>query len=271
MQATTYKLSITSTWLLLLAIVLAGAGILIASSEDDPPVYGFTNETCDSERSMYFPRLSSLIAFDGETDGFGNTWNFGSYLEADASSYECHLVEFEEITVKGTRSSSSGRGFGAAGGGGGGRSSGGTGPGGNPAPENPADEFTEDKAEEIKSCWEEKVSEEDLDGWDSDAEADDISSWRNARGSAPGYGHTQGTSEGPGGELLTIGVTIYTDVIAAETRATFEHLVAFVQMHEKIHVFQYLREASDDDGITLPSPYEQHEMEVQAHNYSYAW
>ena len=42
-------------------------------------------------------------------------------------------------------------------------------------------------------------------------------------------------------------------------------------MHEKVHVFQFLRESGDDDGNSLPSPYELHEMEVQARNFAYDW
>ncbi|MYI78289.1 MAG: hypothetical protein F4077_11180 [Gammaproteobacteria bacterium] len=42
-------------------------------------------------------------------------------------------------------------------------------------------------------------------------------------------------------------------------------------MHEEVHYQQYWREANDDDGRLLPSPYEWYDNEVEAWKRAYEW
>lgn len=244
----------TSMWLPLV-VVLAGTSILIASAEAEyDPVYGFTDISC-TYNLEYFINMEAMDDYSSANNG----WEYNSYIKVSDPNNCVEVVRVEgqqDEDEEEEEESTPGGGTGAP-----------------PISANPADYFSETDAEELKSCWEEKVAEANLEGWDSDAE--DIASWfvtwQNVRGTAAGYGHTEGSTTGHGDGLISLNVSIFTDMIANESWGTFDHLAAFAQMHEKVHVFQFLRESGDDDGITLPSPYELHEMEVQANLFSYAW
>lgn len=81
---------------LLVALTALGLTALASADDDDPPVFGFTNETCSSLDYMWFPNTDALHAYDGTEDSNGYTWDFGSYIE-DIENYEC----IELVKVKG--------------------------------------------------------------------------------------------------------------------------------------------------------------------------
>lgn len=279
MRATLHKL-LTGLFLGVLAIF--GITTLSSSSSGDTRVWGFTNETCNSEWSMLFQSFAEMLEYDGTTDQWGMTWNFESYYksaEVNAGIVTCHLVGQVDPTIVVAKPKPK------------------IIPPPPPPPQVPAkpqepppgtetetepeSELSQSKLDELKLCWEQKVSLAELEGWD--AEIVDDAAWTIGEGgdvkgknAAHGYGYTKMTKWTPKDKkkkpFQTMTVYIYTDTILSDKkRFNPKHLAIYAQMHEKYHVFQGKREAADDDGRLLPSPYEWYEMEVEAYKYVDIW
>ena len=278
MKATIHKL-LTGAFLVVLTVF--GFTVLSSIDHEDTRVWGFTNETCNSEWSMLFQSLAEMLEYEGRTDQWGMTWNFESYYkssEVNAGIVKCHLVGQVDPTIVVAKPKPK------------------IIPPPPPPPQVPAkpqeppppstepeqkSELSQSKLDDLKLCWEQKVSLAELEGWDKDIVDD--ASWvieegGDVKGSHPanGYGYTEIQKRIPLDKkkkpYQKIIVKIYTDTILSDKkRFNPKHLAIYTQMHEKYHVFQGKREAIDDDGRMLPSPYEWYEMEVEAYKYADSW
>lgn len=104
MRATIHRL-LTSAFLV--ALVVFGMTALSSSSTHyTGPVYGFTDQYCESEHYKWFRNVGALIAADGKADPESGDpdriWNYGSYIEAEDATYTCYLLEYEEVQAVGT-------------------------------------------------------------------------------------------------------------------------------------------------------------------------
>lgn len=92
MRATLHRLLAGAS---LVVLTVFGLTVLSLIDPDDTKVWGFTNETCNSEWSMLFHSLEEMLEYEGTTDQWGMTWNFESYYksaEINAGIVTCHLV-----------------------------------------------------------------------------------------------------------------------------------------------------------------------------------
>lgn len=261
---------------ILVALTVFGLTALTSSSTDsaDPPVWGFTDRSCQSEDYKWFENLGALIAADGKKDpdatgeDADKIWHWRSYIEDGDHSHTCHLVEYEEVVVIGVVPKGSiipAPAPGTYGGGGGG--GGGGGEARTPA-QKQADEFTKEKLDELKECWEEKADTvtKKIKGWNPDAIGATEVTWAVQHGEDQ-FGLAFHDARVLNDELL-IDVTIYPHGIAAwltptAATETFDHVATFGQIHETFHIGQF--KARFDATGSLPKPYEYWDLEVQAH------
>ena len=227
---------------------------------------------------MIFLSLDDMIRYDGTTDQWGMTWDFKSYYKA-AELYDlilkCYpwdknLVDPVDTKTKRTRPKTP------------------VTPEPPPPPEptpqqppppaNPADGFTQEDADALKTCWEEKAinlrSQKKIEGY----KPKDLVSisrgsgaiWKNVSGRIGAIAYTiPDVQTIDGKKHLSINVELWTDGITAEIQKypgmhfQYNHLATYGQMQETFHVAQ-VKKLFDDENRE-PHPYEYWEMEVDSH------
>ena len=230
-----------------IVVALAGTGILIASIEtENDPVYGFTDVSC-TYNLKYFTTMDEMEAYSDANNG----WEYNSYIELSEPD-KC----VEVVRVEGRRLEEEDEDEDTAPG------------GGRTQPANPADNFTQQDADNLKSCWEEKaIAIEDLENWV--AEATTAATWKIERGKR---GVAYLDFEIKNGNL-EITASLHTDgiaeIVAQRPRLVFNHLATYGQMHETVHIGQLLKIFNERGS--LPEPYEYWQMEVDGHNTSEIW
>lgn len=270
----------------ILLVTLAVFGITTLSSSSNHytgPVYGFTDQYCESEHYKWFRNVGALIAADGKADPESGDpdriWNYGSYIEAEDATYTCHLLEYEEVQAVGTVPKKQNP---PSGGGGGGEET------PTPTPQEPppektpaelqAQNFTEEKSDTLRECVEVDLAdvEEEIEGWNSDAIGATEATWEISQVKTKNLGVTTfGVDDDEEGNprlsiIATIfpqGIGIAVSAMFAEQKdvqvAAFEQMAQFTQVHELFHVGQL--KTIFKDTKSEPKPYEWWNLEVQAH------
>lgn len=287
MKSTTHKL-FGGTFLV--AMTVFGLTVLSSSSSDDTRVLGFIDDSCSSELQMTFNSLGDMIDYDGTEDTDGFVWNFLSYYTYAEllyeESFECY--QFDASTAGSTTGEAepepepSPSPKPKPGGlqGGSDQPVSGTPPvqALPPPPPPRCHHLTQAKLDEIRTCWTKKVANAGLNGWHDlgsiRKDAVKKTTWQLSfvdKGDGLGYGLTQAKKGAITQKFLGVEVYIFPLQIGEEERIVCEHLAEFAQMHEQVHVFQYWLEATDNDGLAFPSPYELYDNEVEAHDTAVRW
>lgn len=237
----------------------------------DGPVLGYPEPGCTGEW-IWAKSFSELYDYHDEYD-------FKSYLFV-ADPDVCYVFE-EAIIVTGTPEPSTGTdGGGTGGGGGGGSGNSGRGGGGGP---NPMEMVNDERNEELKDCWVEKLEETGElkkweGGWDKEKWSTNTgATWGVSDENFGALGYTEASATGT---TVSISVLIYPRAIFAMTQGdyqdgieppTMDHLTIYAQMHEYAHVLQFKHEADDGDSTYVPPPYELFDMELAANAAAHKW
>lgn len=181
----------------------------------------------------------------------------------------------EEVIATGTPAPSTGtRGGGSSNGGGGGRNNGNSNvPSGNGSVD-PAAVFDDEMNEQFIYCWSQKLAKiSEVSNWIGEhTEA----TWTSAPDAAWSVSHE---------DLGVNGVVNYSNrkeltayIFPSEINKTakargvkFEHMLLYTQMHEYVHLLQWIHDQTYADGIYVPSPYEHFYMEKEDYNIVDKW
>lgn len=267
--------------ILLVTLAVFGMTALSSSSSDSADttqVWAFLNTTCNSEVFVLLDSTKDMLELRGQSR-WGIVLDFQSYYrvaELHLPQPPCHLVAalLAEPPVRTIRSplpripSPPPK----------------PQPPANPQhpkpPANPADGFSEEDADTLKTCWEEKAinlpkrKQKKIGGYKpKDLVSTSRNSgavWKNTSGVYGALARTVPTvTVVDEKKTLSILVEIFTDGITAsiqkysEMHFQYNHLVTYAQMHETFHIAQVKK--LFDDEKREPHPYEYWEMEVDAH------
>ena len=260
MKATIHKLSKTSTWLLLLAVVLAGAGILIAStSGENDPLYGFTDQNC-SQNYQYFNNMAEMNAYSEAPNG----WKHNSYIKY-SNPNKC----VEVVRVKGKPDPKLeierpevelDPGTGGGGGGGGEHRPGETGGGGGAQPHKDVPpELGTDSMKTITDCWMNEAKKINLKAILKNGSQGYPYVWADPEDKTDAFGATFHDEQT---------IKLYPTRIAAN-KAKFVHLAVFAALHEWAHFLQ----AFDRQGnyVGQPTADRWFQNELDAHRLAGEW
>lgn len=235
---TLHKLLAGLIWI---ALALAGAGILIASTETEyNPVYGFTDQSC-TYNLKFFQSIEKMNAYSRADNG----WKHNSYMEF-LKSQQC----IEVVRVVGTRPEGEGEeeeGTNLGGGFGGGQPPSSGTSSIEPPDKNSSKDEQEDYVDDIHGCWTAGMELSGLFWSGFEQNVRDL-----PKGTMGGRGRKSGKLWIDYLEILgTAGSTI-----------NVNHLTMIVEMHEDVHGSQNFTELQYDSKIPR--------LEIEAYAGSYA-
>ena len=244
--------------------------LTMSAYADDNPAYGYTEAGCQGSW-VYVTNWVDLYEYHDDYD-------FQSYYLVEDGPDNCHPFP-EEVIATGTPLSNDGTSNGGSSGGstgaGGGRTNGNsTVSSGNGSSDTTAG-FDDEMNENFKDCWStgELATLSEVRNWIGEhTEA----TWTSAPDAAWSVSHEDRGVNGVVNYSHRKELTAY--IFPSEINKTaqargvkFEHMLLYTQMHEYVHLLQWIQNQTDADGIYVPSPYEHFYMEKEAYNTVNDW
>ena len=243
--------------------------LTVSAYADDNPAYGFPAAGCEGSW-VYVTNWVDLYDYDDEYD-------FQSYYLVEDGPDNCHPFP-EEVIATGTPLSNDGTSSGGSSGGstgaGGGRTNGNSTVSSGNGTSDPAAVLDDEMNENFKNCWSQELAGlSEVKNWIGEhTEA----TWTSAPDAAWSVSHEDRGVNGVVSYNKRKELTAYIfpseiNKFAQARGVKFEHMLLYTQMHEYVHLLQWIQDQTDADGIYVPSPYEHFYMEKEAYNTVNDW